>query len=97
MRKWLTLQEQDQRWAEQSILHFDRVLPNGDYEHWPQCQELYPHAHPALELQLEERGVRLHWALVLYKAAWFGLTQGAAAEAQDLVTASMEGRKTVLG
>ena len=93
VRKWLESQGQDQWWAEQSIRHLDRALPNGDYENWAICRTLYPHARSAVVLEFEDENARDRLASVLYKAAWFMWQQGFAAEAEVMASNSLKSRR----
>ncbi|KAK5680746.1 hypothetical protein LTR17_027515 [Elasticomyces elasticus] len=96
-QRWLEASGDYQAWAERSIRHLDKALPDGSYENWQKCRTLYPHAHLALDLMLDGRDASQYKASVLYKAAWFAQTQGSAVEAENLATRCTNERRRFLG
>jgi len=72
-------------------------LPNGDFDNWPVCETLFPHARSAVEHAPVHQEVLLEWASVMYNSAWYASEQGNFSDALKMATASMEVRAKELG
>ncbi|KAI6824977.1 hypothetical protein KC332_g6204 [Hortaea werneckii] len=96
-RVWLRSHELYQEWARKAIEQLDEALPNGDYENWGRCDELYPHVQSTLGLQLDDREASLRRATIQYKAAWFDSTRGLWSKAKELAASCHNMRRKTLG
>lgn len=52
-------EEERQQWMERAVLEVDAIFPDGDYETWPQCEFLLPHALTCAEWIKGLRRMRL--------------------------------------
>lgn len=43
-QKWIQRGTWKDRWQEEALQAVSKAFPNGDFEHWTQCEILYPHA-----------------------------------------------------
>ncbi|KAI7344345.1 hypothetical protein KC320_g8887 [Hortaea werneckii] len=58
-REWLRSQEKYQEWAQKAYQQLDIAFPNGDYDTWGQCEELYPHVTSTLSLHPQNQMIPL--------------------------------------
>jgi len=72
-------------------------FPTGEYENWPVCQALFPHAKAAAAQRPEENNALQDWALILYRAAWYAWKMGDGVEAEQMSIQAMKARRRVLG
>ncbi|KAI7183644.1 hypothetical protein KC363_g8143 [Hortaea werneckii] len=96
-RAWLHSQGRYQERARKAIEQLDKALPDGDYENWSRCGELYPHVQSTLGLQLDDREASLRRATIQYKAAWFDLKRGLWSKAEELAASCHNMRRKTLG
>ena len=97
MRKWLKAHGQLEQWKQQFVRNLCAAFPTGEYENWPRCQELFPHARSALAQQPEEQSSLRYWAQILYRAAWYARGMGNLAEAEGISVRVMKVMKEMLG
>jgi tetratricopeptide (TPR) repeat protein len=96
MLEWLEANGQQEHWRYQLLQRFCAELPNGEYENWPACQRLFPHAQcVAIWAPKAPESLR-EWGIILYKAAWFALKVGKWKEAETLSSRALKARKKVL-
>ncbi|KAI7287853.1 hypothetical protein KC343_g110 [Hortaea werneckii] len=96
-RVWLRSHELYQEWARKAIEQLNEALPDGDYENWGRCGELYPHVQCTLGLQLDDREASLRRATIQYKAAWFDSKRGLYSKAKELAASCHNMRRRTLG
>jgi tetratricopeptide (TPR) repeat protein len=72
-------------------------FPTGDFNNWPVCETLFPHARSAVEHAPVNQEVLLEWASLMYNSAWYASEQGNFLDALKMATASMEVRAKELG
>ena len=96
-QRWLAAKGQLKRWQQQFISSLHAAFPTGNYENWDICQTLFPHAKSALLLRFREPKVSLHWAAVMYRAAWFALEKGNAWDAEEMARCSQKARAREVG
>ena len=59
MRKWLEARRELEAWKQRYIKTLSDEFPNGEYENWTYCQELFPHAKSAVTQRPEaDRSLR---------------------------------------
>jgi tetratricopeptide (TPR) repeat protein len=71
MRKWLENENQLDRWRAQFIVNLCAEFPGADYENWPRCRALFPHARAAVAQRPRDRVALKSWALLLNNAATY--------------------------
>ncbi|OAL06354.1 TPR-like protein [Phaeosphaeriaceae sp. SRC1lsM3a] len=96
-RTWLTTNRQLEQWKQQFISNLSAAFPTGAYENWAVCRPLFPHAKAAAAQQPEDEQVLVEWASLLYRAAWYAVHNGNAAEAKELAVVSLKIRQKALG
>ncbi|KAF2818537.1 TPR-like protein [Ophiobolus disseminans] len=75
-RIWLSSLRNAAQWEQEFVALIARELPSGEYENWPKCQQLLPHAEPLFESEpAAEKSVEA-WAQVLTNAAWYLCQRG---------------------
>ncbi|KAL3428598.1 hypothetical protein BDV09DRAFT_201434 [Aspergillus tetrazonus] len=97
VRVWLDIHNELEQWQEKSRGIMARVLPNGDYENWVQCQELLPHAREVMKPSVQNYADELNWASISVKCGWYLLVRGEFADAEVMHQQALEKRKKVLG
>ncbi|PSN58606.1 hypothetical protein BS50DRAFT_614816 [Corynespora cassiicola Philippines] len=96
-KKWLELHKELERWKEAYAVLMDDSYPVGQYENWPVCQALFPHAQAAADSQPRDEAARKAWASVLFKAAWYASERGLYERAHEMGSAALQAREEVLG
>ena len=96
-RKWLQVHNEFEHWKEQFIKNLSSEMPNGDYENWAKCQQLYPHAKSALLQRPQATSSLLEWAELLYCAAWYAEGRCLFSEAEEMYKKAAETREKLLG
>ncbi|KAK5107968.1 hypothetical protein LTR62_000513 [Meristemomyces frigidus] len=72
-------------------------FPNGDFENWPMCRTLFPHAKVAMGQQPHDVGTMLEGATVMYRSAWYALELGAMVDGLAMAKAAVRVRSRQLG
>jgi tetratricopeptide (TPR) repeat protein len=72
-------------------------FPTGDFDNWPLCGTLFPHARSAAEHRPVQQKALLEWASMMYNSAWYASEQGNFSDALKMATASMDVRVDELG
>ena len=96
-RKWLEAHGKLERWKEQYIRNLYAEFPRGEFEDWPKCRVLFPHAKSALAQPPEGEGTLREWASILCNAARYACARGFYADAERMSIKSMQVRKKLLG
>ncbi|KAJ8118503.1 hypothetical protein OPT61_g520 [Boeremia exigua] len=96
-RRWLATNNELERWRQQFIHNLSAAFPTGAYENWAVCGPLFAHAKAAAEQRPRDERALTQWATLLYRAAWYAVQRGNAAEAEQLAVASLKTRQKVLG
>ena len=97
-QRWLIASGELERRKEQFISCLCATFPtNGEYENWTACDALFVHAKAAAALRPESNNSLNEWAKLLYRAAWYALKKGNAAEVEQLATKSTKAWSKVLG
>jgi tetratricopeptide (TPR) repeat protein len=96
-RTWLMANGQLEQWKQRFIYNLSTAFPPGPYENWAECAPLFAHAKAAARQRPEGELALTQWATLLYRAAWYAVQRGNAAEAEQLAVASTNARRKVLG
>ena len=96
-QRWLEARRQLERWRNQFINNLSAAFPISEYQHWAECQQLFPHAKLALNQKPKGRRALLEWTTLLHKASVYAWRQGRWAEAEELEVRVVETMKKVLG
>ncbi|KAJ3499712.1 hypothetical protein NLG97_g107 [Lecanicillium saksenae] len=93
--EWLRFHGLYEQRRTQFLIKLGAEMPEGQYENWTKCQQLFPHAQsvsverPAAQESMKE------WATILYRAAWYAVSKGNVIEAEDLSVRAMKARKKI--
>jgi tetratricopeptide (TPR) repeat protein len=79
------------------VHRLNAIIPDGEFESWPLCRILHPHARQAFTQKPRESSAIIRWARVMYRAASYALEQGDFATCQAMAEASMTTRRLHLG
>ncbi|KAH8649328.1 hypothetical protein BX600DRAFT_388594 [Xylariales sp. PMI_506] len=96
-RKWLTENNQDQKWEGRFLKNLDTAFPNGEHKNWPKCQLLFPHVIAAAARKPKVLTHLQHWSSILYKGAWYTWRLGNGIQTETFARESMKVRKKVFG
>ncbi|KAH8721545.1 Tetratricopeptide repeat-domain-containing protein [Phaeosphaeriaceae sp. PMI808] len=96
-RNWLEINGQYEQWQQLFLKNLCAAFPMGEYENWPACQILFPHAKSAAAQRPERHDLLRDWASILYKAAWYAWQVGNASEAETMSFQAMRARESTLG
>ena len=98
-RKWLELNQQLQKWRKKSLQNVALAFPNGQFETWPACQILFPHAEMVLSSPSndEDRDELLNRATIAENTAWYLCLIGKYAASEKIGRAGVKTREKVLG
>jgi hypothetical protein len=96
-RTWLAVNCELEQWKQRFIHNLSAAFPPGAYENWAVCRPLFAHAKGAAQQRPEGELALTQWATLLYRAAWYAVQRGNAAEAEQLAVASLKMRRMVLG
>ena len=97
-QKWLKIHDQLERCKGQSVMRLYMTFPlHGEYENWPRCQPLFPHAKAIASQQPKEESVLAEWATILYRAAWYASEIGNYSEAEEISIQTVKFRTKLLG
>ncbi|KAF7122933.1 hypothetical protein CNMCM5793_001109 [Aspergillus hiratsukae] len=94
MQKWLEAHGQIERWKLSFIRNLAREFPAGEFEDWPKCQQLYPHAKLALSEQLDTED---SLALLLHKVASYAWRTGNMNEAEEMAVKALKLTEKLFG
>ena len=95
-RKWLAAFGQYDTFQKRYIERMAAVFPTSEYENWPTCLHLFPHAQAALDYRPSRDGQE-QWAKLLYNAGWYALEQGRYGVAEQMAGLSWKTREKRLG
>jgi tetratricopeptide (TPR) repeat protein len=70
-KKWLELNDELDSWKANYAILMETNFPVGEYENWPMCRALLPHAQAIVSNQPQDAQAQLAWAAVLYHTAWY--------------------------
>ncbi|KAK3616048.1 hypothetical protein LTR22_027199 [Elasticomyces elasticus] len=73
---WLGAQGRLDDARDRFVHHLYRSFPTAQFENWPSCRALFPHAKGAVEQKPSDTGRMLEWATVMYRSAWYALGLG---------------------
>jgi hypothetical protein len=96
-RKWLELHGQLEKYNQQFRRNLAEKHPDGEYENWAKCRELYPHAQSAAAQVPKEVESRKYWASILRVAAWYADMIGNTTDAERMSIQAMEMSNKVFG
>ncbi|KAJ4298214.1 hypothetical protein N0V90_006113 [Kalmusia sp. IMI 367209] len=96
-KKWLELSNELEPWKTTYVTLMDESFPKGQYENWPTCQALFPHAEAAFNSQPKDAQALETWASVLFKAAWYATEIGQYRKAYEMDSSAFQVRESVLG
>jgi tetratricopeptide (TPR) repeat protein len=96
-RKWLELQGELETWKDGYAAIMNHFYPDGSYETWKVCQELFPHALAARTCRPTDSNALENWASVLYKAALYADEMANYETALELGRLALEAEEQVLG
>ena len=97
MRKWLQAEGEEDKWRHEFITRLSLQFPTGEYENWPRCQELLPHATSAAAQRPKTEESVAMWTDILYKVAWYFWKKGQGLEAQKMAEDATKARSKRLG
>jgi tetratricopeptide (TPR) repeat protein len=95
-RTWLAANGQLEQWKQQFISILSVAFPIGAYKNWAVCGPLFAHAKAAMEQRPEGELPLTEWATLLYRAAWYAVQRGNAADSERLALKSMRARRGIL-
>jgi tetratricopeptide (TPR) repeat protein len=96
-RKWLELRGKLDGWKEKYIILMADNYPEGWYENWKVCQELFPHASALTTYRPTDGNTLQAWATVLHNAALYAKEMGHYQKALDMDELAVNAREHVLG
>jgi hypothetical protein len=75
MRKWLEVDQLQDKFKDQFIERMAAAFPIGDYSNWAKCQQLFVHVEVAADYNpgMERRE---EWASLIYNGSWYAKLQG---------------------
>lgn len=73
------------------------AFPSENYENWPICQILFPHAKAVLAYQPTGREYIVYWTIVLYHAGWYALRRENYSMTEEMNQQALKGREKALG
>ncbi|EMC93782.1 hypothetical protein BAUCODRAFT_74513 [Baudoinia panamericana UAMH 10762] len=94
---WLEDRKRLDKSLDDFVHRLDMSFPIGEFENWPTCQTLLPHAKCAIEQRPASGGMLLEWARVMFNSAWYAGELGKYSDALGMATSSMEVRSEQLG
>lgn len=75
-RTWLEKHNEKALWEGTAVALLAYVFPSGEYETWEICASLMPHTNVLAEYQYTSSEYELQLANLLYKTAWYLLSEG---------------------
>lgn len=75
-RTWLEKHNEKALWEGTAVALLAYVFPSGEYETWEICASLMPHTNVLAEYQYTSSEYELQLANLLYKRAWYLLSEG---------------------
>jgi hypothetical protein len=96
-RVWLSSFNDVERWKEKFIVLISKKFPNGTFENWPKCQQLFPHTEPLFSYTAADEGLLEQWARLLSRAAWYMCMKENYKAARDTVVKAIDARERILG
>ncbi|KAF2010129.1 HET-domain-containing protein [Aaosphaeria arxii CBS 175.79] len=97
MKKWLEINHELEFWYATYIYLMNENYPSSEYENWPTCRALFPHAQVLVNDCPEQTEVLLLWMSILYKAIGYAMARGQYTVAQNINERALEVGKTNLG
>jgi len=96
MRRWLQLQETDQKFAEEALQLLATVFPDGSFPTWKACSELIVHAETVLSLSTGFSNSLVR-AKLLNNVATFQISRGQYSAAESKLVEVVKIKSEVLG
>ena len=84
-------------WAERAVRAVDQAFPPVEYDHWPLCDRLLPHALAVASWIERDRPEFAEAGRLLNQTAFYLYDRGQYAEAEPLYKEAMEIHRTALG
>ncbi len=75
-RKWLEMKGTTEQWQEKALLAVANVFPGSDFENWPTCESLLPHAQTVMRYGEENEICPEEYSNLLSGVACFDREQG---------------------
>jgi tetratricopeptide (TPR) repeat protein len=96
-RVWLASFDDAERWRQKFVVLMSREFPNGEFENWPKCQQLLPHAEPLLIYKTADEELLKQWAGMLHNMAWYMWMKGSYRMAEDTVVKAIDTKERTSG
>jgi tetratricopeptide (TPR) repeat protein len=86
-----------QQWANRTVQAVNHVFPDGDFDTWPRCERLLPHALACVRLIEQEQIASQEAARLLNQTGGYLTQRGRYAEAEPIVQRTLAMCEQVLG
>ncbi len=90
-------EEERQQWMERAVLEVNAVFPSAEYESWPLCEYLLPHALTCAEWIKSWRQMRLEGGRLCNNTGWYLYRRGRYESAEPLLRFALHIREQQLG
>jgi citrate lyase synthetase len=96
MRKWLEVDQLQDKFKNQCIEQMAAAFPTGDYINWAKCQQLFVHVEVAADYK-PGKEQREQWASLMYNGGWYANLQGKYKIAEQMANKALRSYEKLFG